>query len=345
MKRSKQVKTLLLLFGIFVAVALISSVVGAADVTVGNVLKIIGSKIPGIKQGINLEDVSKAQQAIVWNIRVPRILLAFLVGYGLSVVGTTMQGLLKNPMADPYIIGISSGAALGAAMAIVLKLNTTLLGMGMVSICAFIGALLATLLVYQLARVKGKVPVTTLLLAGIAIGQLLTSIMSLLMVIYSKDVNTIIYWTLGSFSSRSWSHVQVAVIPILAGSLLIYFYAKDLNVLLLGEATAESTGVEVERVKVLLLMVSALMTAFAVSVSGIIGFVGLIVPHIVRILLGPDHRTLIPASGLVGGIFMILADTLARTLIAPTEIPVGIITAIAGGPFFISLLRKAKRGV
>ncbi len=338
-------KKLLLLLLLPVAVIVIASVMGAANITIGGSLRIIISRLPLVGKYMDITDISSAQQTIIWNLRLPRILLAFLVGFGLSVVGASMQGLLKNPMADPYIVGTSSGAALGAAIAIILKLNQSLMGLGMVSIFAFIGALTATAIVYQMARIRGKVPINTLLLAGIAIGQLFTALMSFLMVIFSKDVANIIYWTMGSFSSRGWSHVQIAILPILLGCGLIYVFAQDLNIMLLGEETAENTGVEVERVKVIILLLSALVTAFAVSVSGIIGFAGLIVPHIVRILLGPDHRILLPASGLLGGCFLILADTAARTLIAPTEIPVGIITALLGGPYFIHLLRKSKRQI
>lgn len=345
MMNLKKSRNIILLLVLMFGVVLVASVLGAANITIGNSLRIILSKAPWIGSSIDISNIPKSHQTIIWNIRLPRITLALLVGFGLSVVGASMQGLLKNPMADPYIIGTSSGAALGAAIAIVFKLNQMVMGAGVISIFAFIGALTATTIVYQLAKVKSKVPVTTLLLAGIATGQLFTAMMSFLMVISSKDVASIIYWTMGSFSSRGWNHVQVAILPIMLGSLIIYVFAKDLNILLLGETTAENTGVEVEKVKRILLIVSAFVTAFAVSVSGIIGFVGLIIPHIVRMLVGPDHRTLLPASGLLGGIFMIVADTVARTIIAPTEIPVGIITALAGGPFFIYLLRKSRRGI
>ncbi|GAB6087405.1 FecCD family ABC transporter permease [Alkaliphilus crotonatoxidans] len=345
MEKKHKGKILILLLVLPVVIILISTIVGAANITLQNIIKVIGSKLPVIRNYIDTSDISGAQQAIIWNIRLPRIFLAFLVGYGLSVVGAAMQGIMKNPMADPFIVGTSSGAALGAAIAIILKLNHSVLGMGMVSVFAFVGSLMATVIVYQMARIRGRVPVNTLLLAGIAIGQLFTALMSFLMVIFSKDVANIVYWTLGSFSSRGWNHVRMAAGPILLGSILIYVFSQDLNIMLLGEETAENTGVEVERVKVIILVLSALVTAFAVSVSGIIGFIGLIVPHIVRILIGPDHRVLLPVSGILGGSFLMLADTAARTLIAPTEIPVGIITALLGAPFFIHLLRKSKRQV
>ncbi|MCC5910259.1 MAG: iron chelate uptake ABC transporter family permease subunit [Clostridiaceae bacterium] len=325
----------------------VSATVGAADITVVSSLKIFLSHIlsytPILGIQIDLTDIPSSHIAIVSNIRLPRILLSFLVGYALSVVGVAFQGMLKNPMADPFIIGTSSGAALGAAIAIMLKLNTAFLGIGFVSIFAFCGALLSTFIVYNLARSKAKVPVTTLLLAGVAIGQFFTAIMSFIMIISSKDVTSIVFWTMGSFSSRGWNHVWIAFFPILIGSIVLFFFSKDINLMLLGEDTAENMGVEVERTKKIILITSALMTAVAVSVSGIIGFVGLIIPHIARMIVSPDNRILMPASGLIGGIFLVVVDTFARTIIAPTEVPVGIITALSGGPFFIYLLRRSKK--
>ena len=343
--KKKKLAVLVCLILLFLVMVIFASITGAAKIDPLNSIKIIISRLPFIGNGIDLTDIPQSQVAIIGNIRLPRILLAFVVGFGLSVVGVAMQGMLKNPMADPFIIGTSSGAAFGAAIAIVLKLNKVVGGMGIISLFAFLGALLATSIVYSLAKIKNKVPVTTLLLAGIATGQFFTAIMSFLMVISSKDVSNIIFWTMGSFSARGWGQLQIAVLPVFIGSFVIYIFSKDLNVLLLGETTAQNTGVAVERVKRYILVTSALMTAVVVSVSGIIGFIGLIIPHIVRMLLGPDHRILIPSSGLLGGIFLILADTLARTIIAPTEIPVGIITALAGGPFFIYLLRKNKSAI
>lgn len=343
--RQRKLSILICLITLFITVLVFSSIIGAAKINPLASIRIIMSRIPLLGAEIDVSDISTAQIAIIANIRLPRILLAFVVGFALSVVGVAMQGMLKNPMADPFIIGTSSGAAFGAAIAIVLKLNKLVGGIGIISLFAFIGALLATTLVYSLAKIKHKVPVTTLLLAGIATGQFFTAITSFLMVISSKDVNSIIFWTMGSFSARGWTQLRIAILPVLLGSIVIYVFSKDLNILLLGETNAQNTGVAVERVKRYILVTSALMTAVVVSVSGIIGFIGLIIPHIMRMLIGPDHRVLIPSSGILGGIFLIVADTLARTIIAPTEIPVGIITAIAGGPFFIYLLRKNKRAI
>ena len=248
-------------------------------------------------------------------------------------------------MADPYVIGISSGAALGASIAIILKINIYFLNISSISIFAFLGALLAVLLVYNIARIKNKVPVTTLLLAGVAIGQFFTAIMSFLMVIYDKDMTKIIYWTLGSLAGKGWDPIIKISLPLIFTMVIINFFARDLNIMLTGEESAQSLGVDVEKTKVYILILGTFATSMVVSVSGIIGFVGLIIPHIVRLLLGPDHRILLPASTLLGGIFMIFADTIARTIISPVEIPVGIITALFGGPFFIYLLKSKKKNI
>ena len=271
------------------------------------------------------------------------MLLGILVGASLSMAGTAFQGIFKNPMADPYVIGISSGAALGASIAIILGVNIAFINISTISIFAFIGALGAVFTVYNIARIKNKVPVTTLLLAGIAIGQFLTAIMSFLMVIYSKDMAKIIYWTLGSLAGKGWEPLIKISIPVIISMIFINFFARDLNIMLTGEESAQSLGVDVEKTKIYILILGTFMVSMVVSIAGIIGFVGLIIPHIVRIILGPDNRIILPASAFVGGIFMVSADTIARTIISPVEIPVGIITALFGGPFFLYLLRKSKR--
>lgn len=328
---------------LLVMVMITSSILGAANIKMIDSFKIFLSHLPIVGRKVDLSNVPNAHITIISNIRLPRIILSFLVGYALSVVGAAFQGMMKNPMADPFIIGTSSGAALGAALAILLKLDNAYLGIGYVSIFAFLGALLATIIVYNLAKVNSRVPVTTLLLAGVATGQFFTAIMSFIMVISTKDTTNIVFWTMGSFSSRGWNHVKLAFLPILLGTIVLFVFAKDLNLMLLGEDTAENMGVAVEKTKKIILVTSAFVTAFAVSVSGIIGFVGLIIPHITRMIVSPDHRILMPASGLIGGLFLVIIDTFARTIIAPTEVPVGIITALAGGPFFIYLLRTTKK--
>jgi iron complex transport system permease protein len=317
--------------------------IGTANVSIIDTFKIIGSKIPIINRYIDTSQIPDSYKTIILSIRLPRVLLGVLVGASLSTAGTAFQGILKNPMADPYVIGISSGAALGAAISIVFKFDFNILGISTLSISAFLGALIAVFIVYNIAKVGNKVPVTTLLLAGIAVGQFLTAIMSFLMVIHSKDMSKIIYWTLGSLAGKGWKPLIRISIPTVLSIIMMNIFARDLNIMLTGEESAHSLGVEVEKIKVYVLLLGSFMTSMVVSISGIIGFVGLIIPHIVRMIVGPDHRILLPSSALVGGIFMIFTDTIARTIISPVEIPVGIITALFGGPFFIYLLRKKKR--
>lgn len=319
------------------------SVIGTANITVTDSFRIVGSKIPRIRDFVDISDITESHQTIIWSIRFPRVLLGVLVGASLSMAGAAFQGILKNPMADPYVIGISSGAALGATIAIVSGIKSIFNSMSSISFFAFIGALITVFVVYNIARIKTKVPVSTLLLAGIALGQFLTAIMSFLMVIYSKDMAKIIYWTMGNLGGKGWDPILKISIPVIISMILINFFARDLNIMLMGEETAKSLGVDTEKTKIYILVLGTFMVSMVVSISGIIGFVGLIIPHIVRILLGPDHRILLPASALIGGIFMVLADTIARTIISPVEIPVGIITALFGGPFFLYLLRRSKR--
>lgn len=336
---------ILILFLILVFAIGLFSTIGTAKVNVLDTFRIIGSKVPYINKYIDITDISNSYITIIWNIRLPRVLLGVLVGASLSMAGAAFQGMFKNPMADPYVIGISSGAALGATLAIILNISINILGISSISLSAFIGALAAVIMVYNIARTNNKVPVNTLLLAGVAIGQFFTAIMSFLMVLYNKDMNKIIYWTLGSLAGKGWEPLLRMSIPMIIAMLLINFFARDLNIMLTGEESAQSLGVDVERTKIYILILGTLITSLAVSIGGIIGFVGLIIPHIVRILLGPDHRILLPSSALLGGIFMIFADTMARTIISPVEIPVGIITALFGGPFFIYLLKSKKKNI
>lgn len=335
---------LILIIALIFSIGLFTTI-GTAKVSVLDIFKIIGSKISLLEDYMDTSDINDSAKTIIWNIRLPRVLLGALVGASLSMAGAAFQGMFKNPMADPYVIGISSGAALGATLAIVFKINITIFQIPTITIFAFVGALVAVSIVYNIARIKNKVPVTTLLLAGVAVGQFLTAIMSFLMVIFDKDMVKITYWTLGSLSGKGWEPVISISIPVIICMIVISFFARDLNILLTGEESAQSLGVDVEKTKTYILLLGTFITAISVSVSGIIGFVGLIIPHIVRLLIGPDHRILLPASALLGSIFMIFADTIARTLISPTEIPVGIITALFGGPFFIYLLRSKKKSI
>lgn len=338
-----------ILFSVLVLILLIlviiSSTLGIANITFFQTMKILASKLPFIGKYINTESISNTHALIILNIRLPRIVLAALIGAGLSIVGTVFQALFKNPMADPYVLGISSGSALGASIAITIGFQVTMLGVGGITLFAFIGAILTTIIVYNIAKVGTKLPTNTLLLAGVSMSFLLSSLISLIMIFNREQVDQIVFWTMGSLSSANWKQVFSLLPFIFISTILILSYSKDLNVILTGDETASSLGIEVERVKKILIIISSIIIAACVSVSGIIGFVGLIIPHMIRMLVGPDHRVLLPFSALGGAIFMIISDTLARTLVPPAEIPVGAITSIFGAPYFIYLLIRNKKKV
>ncbi len=239
-------------------------------------------------------------------------------------------------------MGISSGAAFGAACVIVTGLVITVPFFSTITIGAFAGAMTSSLVVWQISKVGGKTQVMTLLLSGIALNFLLSSAISMLMVFNREQVERIVFWTMGSVATASWTKVGLMLVPVLLGLVIFMIFARDLNIMLMGEDVAESLGVNVEKLRVILLLVASAVTASAVSMSGVIGFVGLIVPHAVRLFVGPDHRKLIPLSVLTGGIFLLVADTIARTMFAPSEIPIGVMTAFIGAPYFIFLLQNSK---
>ncbi len=287
-----------------------------------------------------------AEEVIFFQLRLPRVLAGALVGAALAVAGVLFQGLLRNPLADPYILGTSGGAGLGAAGGGILVTHFTLLGFGPVAACAFVGALGATLAVYSLARVGGRTPATTLILAGVIVSSILVYFLALLLLLNDRLQANLPYlyaWLLGGIAVSGWRQLLV-IAPLLAVALaLAQGLTPRLNVLALGEDLAQSLGLRLERTKAAIIAVAALLTAAAVSISGLVGFVGLVVPHAVRLVLGGDHRLLLPAAALAGATFLCAADLAARVLLAPTEIPLGIITALAGGPFFLYLLRRSRR--
>ncbi|NLY52136.1 MAG: iron chelate uptake ABC transporter family permease subunit [Firmicutes bacterium] len=333
--------TILVLSLLLVVAAIISAAVGPADIAAVEVAEMILHHLLGMDNRLNNWPMS--HRMIVFQVRLPRVVLAVIVGGGLAMAGATYQGLLQNSMADPYIIGVSAGASVGATIGILLRTKYFNFGLSIVTLLAFLGAVLTIFLVYNIARVGGRVPIGTLLLAGVAVSSFFSAIVSFLMVVANQSMPEIVYWMMGSLSGRSWNHVKASLPYLVLGGLVVLFYSRELNILLVGEETAQNLGVNVERVKAVLLIAGSLMAAAAVSVSGVIGFVGLIIPHSVRIVTGPDHRILLPAAGLVGAIFLVIADTLARIILAPAELPVGVITAIAGAPFFIYLLRRQKQ--
>lgn len=346
MKKLVKEKPLYLISFLFILLLIsigIFAVIGTANIHPLDVLKIILSKITFLEKYINIEHISKSHRSIIWSIRLPRVILAILVGSSLSVAGGVFQALFRNPMADPYIIGVSSGAALGATLGIIFQINISIFGISNISILAFIGAVLTVFTVYTISKNKNFISTSNLLLSGVAVGQFLTAINSMLMVIYSKDMVKIMYWTMGNLGGKGWEPIKSLWLPLSISMLVIMLHGRELNIILSGEENAKSLGLDTEKTKLKLILLSSFITALVVSVSGVIGFVGLIIPHISRLIFGPDNRIILPTSAIIGGIFLAFTDTIARTLMSPMEIPVGIITALFGGPFFIYLLRMRNR--
>ncbi len=322
---------------LLVVAVLLGVGLGAVGISPGTVLSLFAWKL----HLTGRPDVPRSVEIIVFQLRLPRVLLAGVVGMGLAVAGLLFQGLFRNPMADPAVIGVSSGAALGAIVVILAGGAAVLGGLGVAG-AAFAGALLVAFLVYRLARIGPAVHVVTLLLAGIAVAAVMSGVMSVLMSFSGEQIRNIYFWILGGLSSRGWSALQVVTPIVVAGVAAAAFLVNDLNLLALGEERAAQLGVEVERTKRRTLALGSLMAAAAVSVSGVIGFVGLMTPHLLRLVIGADHRRLLPACVLAGPTILILADLASRTLIAPEELPLGAVTAVLGGPFFLYLLRRQR---
>jgi iron complex transport system permease protein len=278
---------------------------------------------------------------LLLSLRLPRIVLALIVGAALSTAGAAFQGVFRNPLAEPYLLGVSAGAGLGATVAIVWKPLTSF-GIYTLPLFAFIGATLAAFLVYRVATIKGYTRGASLLLSGVAVGSTLTAIMSFLMVATERDLHTVVVWLMGGLTTATWTKIYIVLPVVAAGFAYMMVAARRMNLLLMGEERARELGIDSQSTRRNLMIVAALTTAAAVAFSGLIGFVGLMVPHIMRLLVGPDHRRLLPASALFGALLLLVADTVARTVMAPAEIPVGIITAAVGGPFFLYLLRVRK---
>ena len=333
----------LILAAALVATVIFSAGIGSADIGFINSLRIMLSKIPVLKNLIDISELPATYSTIIFSIRLPRIIAALLCGTGLSVCGVVFQGMFRNPMADPYVLGISSGAVLGAAIAFVTGTQATLFNLGLVPLYAFIGAIAATTAVYLIAQKGGRLLTNTLILSGIAIGFLCSSIISLIIIASREQAHRIIFWTMGSMTGSSWQTVAVMLPFIFIGSIILIFNSGNLNILSTGDETAVSLGLNAGLMKKLLLGIASLITAVSVCFCGTIGFVGLIIPHAVRFITGPDHWKLMPVSALTGGIFLVLCDTAARTIFAPTELPIGVLTSLMGVPFFISLLIRSKK--
>jgi iron complex transport system permease protein len=276
--------------------------------------------------------------AIVMDLRTPRVLLAALVGGGLAASGATYQGLFRNALADPYVIGVSAGAALGAVAAIALGAG----GLTVTAV-AFATAVFTVALVLQIATRRGGVRMEDLLLAGLAVGAFFSAVLSLVLLLAAGSLQQALAWLLGGFGGRGWGHLEAAAPFVIGGYVLAHLRSRELNLLLLSEDEAWSLGVHVSRTRLLLVAAATLMTAASAAAAGLIGFVGLIVPHLVRRLVGPDHRVLLPVSALFGGSLVVLADLVSRTVVSPMEIPVGVVTALLGVPFFLWLLFRGEQ--
>jgi len=324
------------------AVSVIALAKGSVDIPPGAVLGILLDKTLGISVAY---PKSAGWEPIIWDIRVPRVLLAGLIGGALGLSGATYQGIFRNPLADPYLLGIAGGAGLAATIILLAPIPVSLYSLSILPLFAFGGALASAFIAYLLAKVGRTVPMTTLILAGVAIAALTSAMTSFLMMASREDIRVIFAWLLGGFATGSWSKLPWVLIYLLPSAVFILLHGRILNVMQLDEEQATQLGVRVERTKLLLLGAASLATAAAVSVSGLIGFVGLVIPHIVRLLGGVDHRLLLPGSAVLGAGFLVLADLLARTVIGPAEMPVGIVTAFCGAPFFLYLLRQRKRAI
>jgi iron complex transport system permease protein len=281
--------------------------------------------------------------SILLQIRLPRVLLCLIIGAGLAAVGAVMQGIFKNPLVDSYTLGMSSGAALGAVISIVTGISFSIAGISTTGVFAFMGAVVTLFVVYNLARNKNAMSVNSLLLAGVAVSYFLSAVISFLMLLNSDNLQHIVFWTMGSLSLTSWSKVAMSYAIIIPGILALMLYARELNILSMGDESAQYLGIDVEKLKRVLLVICCVIVGSVVSVSGTIGFLGLVAPHIIRLISGSDNKKVIPYSALLGAVLLIVSDTLGRTLIQPVEIPVGVMTSIMGGPFFIFLLRKQRK--
>ncbi len=336
--REATVPQIFLLATILCGTIVASTAMGYIKLPAADVIKIIMFKLSGRLSLI--EGMDKLFPVVVFEVRLPRILSAAIVGAGLAISGVVFQGILLNPLADPYTLGVSAGAAFGASLAILL--NIGFMGTASVPLFAFIGAVATLFFVMYLSASGGGVSSTNLILSGIIVAAILSAGISFLKYIADEQVAVIIFWLMGSFGSKTWTDVGLTFLFVGCGFLIFMFFARDLNLMSLGDRTASSMGVDTQKVTIALLVTASMIAAICVSVSGIIGFVGLLVPHMMRLLTGPDNRRLIPISLLAGAILLLAADTITRAVL-PSEIPIGVLTALIGGPFFCYIFRKQQK--
>jgi len=323
-----------------VAAILIGISIGTVTVPIGDIVKIIGSRF------FNLPNmtVDPMYTTIVWNIRFPRVVLAGLVGASLAIAGAAFQGLLRNPLADPYTLGVSSGASVGAVLTIFLHITIPVIGTYTLPFLSILFALITIIAVLIFAkRIDRSMKVETIILTGVIFSSFLSAFISLMIALTGDELRQIVSWLMGSVSMRGWEYIQIILPFFLIGSFLLLMNGNELNAMSFGEERAQHLGVNVKRRKMLVLTAGSILTGTAVAVSGTIGFVGLVIPHLTRLLWGPDHKHLLPLSMLTGSAFLILADLTARTVISPTELPIGVITSLIGAPVFAVILIRNKR--
>ncbi|MCM3584939.1 iron ABC transporter permease [Mesobacillus maritimus] len=327
------------LIGGLLATMTFAVMVGSVDLTPSLIWEVLLQKLGILSEAA----ASKPQSVIIWEIRFPRIVLAAIVGAALSISGAAIQALVKNSIADPYILGVSSGASVGATSVILFGAFGAL-GVYALSFAAFLGAILSVLIVFFLARVNGRTSVIRLLLAGIAVSMVLSAITNFILMMSKQQggIQAVMHWMLGSLAGAKWSNLGIPFFTLLLVFILLFSHYRQLNALLLGEETAATLGISLDGFRIFIILFVSLLTGVVVAVSGSIGFVGLIVPHIVRMMVGSNYKLVLPVSALIGAIFLVWADLVARTVISPEEMPIGIITAICGSPFFIWMLRRRR---
>ncbi len=335
----KYISLLITLFIATIATIIISARMGYMQISVTDIITVLWASISGNET--LLHGIDQAVPFVVMDVRLPRILTAALVGGGLAMSGVVYQGILLNPLADPYTLGVSSGAAFGASLA--LLANLMLPGYVSVPIFAFVGAMATLFVVLHLSTFNGQISANTLILSGVIVGAILSAGISFIKYLADEQVAVIIFWLMGSFASRSWLDVGLVALALLLGLVVTLYYGRDLNIMSLGGRSADSLGVDSARTRKILLVTASFVTALCVAVSGIIGFIGLIVPHLMRYIVGPDNRKLLPVSVLAGACLLLMADTVTRAVL-PAEVPIGVLTALIGGPFFCVIFRKKQKG-
>lgn len=344
MKKSWKI-TIVLLSGILVISIILASTMGSAHIGTIESIKILISRIPLIGEYFITPARDLTKERIIIQIRLPRIIMGALAGAGLAVSGAVFQSLLRNPLADPYILGVSSGAALGVTIALNLGLNDNIWYINPLLLFAFMGSIMGISLVISISRTQRRMSEYTLILSGVIVSSFLYALMLLMMALMEKNIDKIVFWLMGNLQEVKPELIGGMLIYNLIGFLIIFAYSRDLNAMVLGDETAKQLGIDVERVKIILFIVASFITAGSVSVSGTIGFVGLMIPHLMRMIIGPDMRILLPSCFFAGSIFLIWADTLSRSILSAQEIPVGVLTAFTGAPFFLYILRRSKKSI